>query len=68
MKYLVLININEIFSFNNTIYDLLSLAYYYKGYYEKALINVNIAINMDESDQRLKNNKKLILEKIKDSK
>lgn len=60
--------INEVFSFNNTIYDLLSLAYYYKKDYEKALINVDIAISMDEKDERLKNNKDLILEKIKDSK
>lgn len=60
--------INEVFSFNNTIYDLLSLAYYYKQDYEKALINVDIAIDMDPTDERLLNNRKLILYKIKDSK
>ena len=36
--------INEQFSWDNTVYDLLSIAYYYTNDYEKALVNVNKAI------------------------
>ena len=56
--------INEVFSWNNTIYDLLSLSYYYKGKYNKALEYVNKAIEMDSKDFRLLTNKKLIEEKL----
>ena len=49
--------INEIFSWNNTIYDILSIAYYYTGDIENANKNIDIAISMDPSDERLKNNK-----------
>ena len=57
--------INEVFSWNNTIYDLLSLAYYYKKDYEMALININIALSMNPTDERLIKNKELIIEKQK---
>ena len=56
--------INEVFSFDNTIYDLLSLSYFYQEKYAKALENVEIAIKMNPSDERLLTNKKLIEEKI----
>ncbi|MCI5967102.1 MAG: glycosyltransferase [Tenericutes bacterium] len=54
--------INEIFSFDNTIYDVLSIAYYYLGNKEKAVFYVNLATKMNPSDERLKNNKKIFLE------
>ena len=56
--------INEVFSWDNTVYDLLSLAHFYKGEYKKALENVNIAIQMDPKDKRLLNNKKIIESKL----
>ena len=56
--------INEPFSWNHTIYDLLSLSYYYKGKYDLALDNVNKALEISPDDERLKNNKILIEEKL----
>lgn len=57
--------INEVSSWDNTIYDLLSIAYYYEDDIEKALDNINIAIKMDPDDKRLQKNKLIILEKLK---
>lgn len=57
--------INEVFSWNHTPYDLLSLAYYYKGNYNKSLENINKALELSPYDERLLNNKKLIEEKLK---
>ncbi len=59
--------INEVFSWNHTPYDLLSLAYYYKGDYNKSLENINKALELSPDDERLLNNKKLIEEKLKQS-
>lgn len=55
--------INEVFSYDHTIYDLLSLGYFYKNEFDLALKNVNIALKLSPDDERLKNNKKII-EKI----
>ena len=57
--------INETFSWDNTIYDLLSIAYYYENKYNLSIKNVNKAIKMNPTDQRLKDNKKIILSKLK---
>lgn len=57
--------INERFSWDNTIYDLLSIAYYYKKKYLLSLFFINIAISMSPSDKRLQGNKELIKQKIK---
>ena len=57
--------INEQFSWDNTVYDLLSIAYYYTNEYKKALENVNKAIEMNPNDERLINNKKLIEIKLR---
>lgn len=57
--------INEIFSWNNTVYDLLSVSEYYLGEYENALKHAIIAFDMNKTDERIKNNIKLIEEKIK---
>ena len=48
--------INEVFTFNETPYDLLSVAYYNKKDKEKALENVIKAIEINPNDERLKRN------------
>lgn len=54
--------INEVFSWDNTVYDLLSIAYFYTGDMNKSLENVLEALKMNPNDERLQNNKKLIIE------
>lgn len=56
--------INEPFSWDHTIYDLLSLSYYYRGMYDLALENVNKALELSPDDERIKNNKIIIEKKI----
>jgi len=56
--------INETFSWDNTVYDLLSIAYYYKNNKEKALENIDLALSYNPNDERLLNNK-IIIEKMK---
>ena len=58
--------INEPFSYNHTIYDLLSLCYFFKKDYKKALENINIALDMAPNNERLKSNKKIFEEKLKE--
>ena len=55
--------INETFSWDYTIYDLLAIAYYNLNNYQKSLENINIALKMNPNDERLKNNKILIEKK-----
>ncbi len=55
--------INEVFSWNETIYDLLSIAYYNLEDYELALFYIDKALKIS-NDKRLINNRKFILEKI----
>ena len=57
--------INEPFSWNHTIYDLLSLSYYYRGMYDLALENINKALEISPDDERLKKNKIFIEDKLK---
>lgn len=57
--------INEIFSWNHTIYDLLSLSYYYQGKIEKSYEYILKAIEKDSNNERLQNNKLLIESKLK---
>ena len=59
--------INETFSFDDTIYDLLSIAYYNIEDYNNALTNINLAIQIKPKDNRLIENKKLIEKKIRES-
>ena len=54
--------INEIFSWNETIYDLLSLAYYYTGDIDNAIKNIDIALSINPKDERLQNNKKIFMQ------
>ena len=60
--------INEVFSWDNTVYDLLSLSYFYQNQFNKALYYVNKAIRMNSNDKRLLENKQIIKEKINDNK
>ena len=59
--------INEVFSWDYTIYDLLSISYFYENNMEEALKNVDIAIKMntDENNKkRLIENKRIIQENL----
>ena len=53
--------INETFSWNETVYDLLAISYYNLGKKEEALENINKALAIKPDDERLQNNKKFIL-------
>lgn len=57
--------INEVFSWNHTVYDLLSIAYFHLDNYKKSYKYSNIAINIAPNDERLINNNKIIKEKLK---
>ena len=50
--------INETFSYDHTIYDLLSLCYYYKNEKDLSLYYINKAIEINPKLDRLKENKK----------
>ena len=52
--------INEVFSWDYTIYDLLSLSYFYQKNKEAALKYINIALSMEPENKRLHENKKII--------
>lgn len=52
--------INETFSFDATPYDLLSIAYYYENDFKKSLKYINKALELDSTNTRLINNKKII--------
>ena len=58
------IYINETFSWDNTIDDLLSLNYYYLGIYNLSLYHINKALEYNKDDDRLIKNKKLIEKEI----
>lgn len=59
--------INESFSYDHTIYDLLSLCYYYKNNKTLALYYIDKAINKSDNIERLHNNKKVFLEMKEES-
>ncbi len=54
--------INEVFSWDSTIYDLLSISYYNYGKLEQALFYINEALKLNPKNIRLNNNKKFFLE------
>ena len=58
--------INEPFSWDYTIYDLLSIAYFYEHDISNAIKYVNFAIDFKPNDPRLIKNKEL-MEQAKDS-
>ena len=55
--------INETFSWDNTVYDLLSISNYYLGKYNYAVYFVDLALEYTPNDERLLNNRKIFLEK-----
>ena len=55
--------INEVFSFDHTIYDLLSLCYYYKNDKNLAIYYINKALEISPNIERLLENKKIFLNK-----
>jgi len=55
--------INEIFSWDNTVYDLLSLSCYYQGKDDEAIKYINLALEMDPDNERLLKNAKIMKEK-----
>ena len=60
-----LVYINEIFCWDCTIDDLLSINYYNLELYELALYHIDKALEYNKENERLQNNKKLIEIKIK---
>lgn len=58
--------INEVFSWDHTVYDLLSLSYFYQNKFKKSLDYIDKAISMNPKDERLLNNKKIIEAKVKE--
>lgn len=52
--------INELFSWNETPYDLLSLASFHKNLLPEALYYIDKALEINKNNERIKNNKKLI--------
>ena len=54
-----MVYVNEVFCWDSTIDDLLSINYYNLGLYDLALFHVNKAIKLN-NDERLLNNKKII--------
>lgn len=56
--------INEVFAWNEHIYDLLSLVCYELGYFEEAYLYSKKAVEMNSSDERLRNNLELISSKV----
>ena len=59
-----LIYINEIFCYDGTIEDIMSLDYYYLGLYNESLFYVDKALEYNKDNKRLIDNKKLIETKI----
>ena len=55
--------INEVFSWDNTVYDLLSISCYYQKKKKEAIKYIKIALKMNPKDERLQNNLKLMQEK-----
>lgn len=54
--------INEPFSYDETIYDLISIAYFYQEDFEKSLEFMELALLKSPNNQRILENKKVILE------
>lgn len=55
--------INETFSWDNTIYDLLSISCYHLGKINYAIYFVDLALEFTPTDQRLLNNRNIFIEK-----
>lgn len=52
--------INETFSYDHTIYDLLSICYYHEKNYELSIKYIDKALEISPNEERIKENKKII--------
>ena len=52
--------INEVFSWNETIYDLLSISCFNLRYIDESLLYINKALEINPNNERLQKNKKII--------
>ena len=59
--------INEPFSWDHTVYDLLSLSYFYQSRFQEALNYLELAIKKSPNENRLLENKKIIEEFLEKS-
>ncbi|MBE6140495.1 MAG: glycosyltransferase [Firmicutes bacterium] len=59
--------INEIYSWNETVNDILSIAYYNINNFNEAIKNAKIALSINPNNERIKNNLKLFQKKENDS-
>ena len=57
--------INEIFSSNECLYDLLSLTYFHKGDLENAIISAQKGLNINPKNERLRHNLNIFLDNKK---
>lgn len=55
--------INEVFTFDETVYDLLSIAYYFKNNLDEAIKNAKLALKINPNNERIKNNLNFYLNK-----
>lgn len=58
--------INEVFSWDYTIDDLLSIVYFYQNDFTKAYKHVEKALEKAKDDERIKENKRIIYQKLKE--
>ena len=58
--------INEPFSWDHSVYDLLSISTYYQGRIEESLKYVNKALDISPDNERLINNKKIICKELEE--
>ena len=58
--------INEVFSWDHTVYDLLSISTFYQGRKEEALYYVNKALELSPKNERLLKNKEIITKSLED--
>lgn len=56
--------INEPYCYDATIYDLLAVCKYYEEYYAEAHYYVKKALEIDPENERINNNKKIIMKKL----
>lgn len=59
--------INEVFSWDHTIYDLLSICYFYEGKIDKSLYYIEEAIKLSPEDHRLIENREIIKKNLETS-
>ena len=56
--------INEPFSWDSTIYDLLSISYYKLGKIKIALEYINLALKINPNDERLNKNRNFFIQEL----